>query len=149
MANLAEITLRKLTINDYDQMIGLWKKADLPYKPKGRDSREAIKRQIEADPELFLGAFHGERLVGTVIGSYDSRMKGWINRLAVDPEYRGKGIAQRLVTEMEQILKGKGVVVIAALIELPNPASINLFKKLGYTVHDNIVYVTKRESDEV
>jgi len=149
MANLAEITFRKLTINDYDQMIGLWKKADLPYKPKGRDSREAIKRQIEADPELFLGAFHGERLVGTVIGSYDSRMKGWINRLAVDPEYRGKGIAQRLVTEMEQILKGKGVVVIAALIELPNPASINLFKKLGYTVHDDIVYVTKRESDEV
>ena len=149
MTNLAEITFRKLTINDYDQMIGLWKKAGLPYKPKGRDSREAIKRQIEADPELFLGVFHGERLVGTVIGSYDSRMKGWINRLAVDPEYRGKGIAQRLVTEMEQILKSKGVVVIAALIELPNPASINLFKKLGYTVHDNIVYVTKRESDEV
>ena len=149
MANLAEITFRKLTINDYDQMIGLWKKAGLPYKPKGRDSREAIKRQIEADPELFLGAFHGERLVGTVIGSYDFRMKGWINRLAVDPEYRGKGIAQRLVTEMEQILKSKGAVVIAALIELPNPASINLFKKLGYTVHNNIVYVTKRESDEV
>ena len=149
MANLAEITLRKLAINDYDQMIRLWKKADLPYKPKGRDSREAIKRQIEACSELFLGAFQGERLVGTVIGSYDFRMKGWINRLAVDPEYRGKGIAQRLVTEMEQILKGKGVVVIAALIELPNPASINLFKKLGYTVHDDIVYVTKRESDEV
>ena len=149
MANLAEITFRKLTINDYDQMIGLWKKAGLPYKPKGRDSREAIKRQIKADPELFLGAFHGEKLIGTVIGSYDFRMKGWINRLAVDPEYRGKGIAQRLVTEMEQILKSKGVVVIAALIELPNPASINLFKKLGYTVHNNIVYVTKRESDEV
>jgi len=149
MANLAEITFRKLTINDYDQMIGLWKKAGLSYKPKGRDSREAIKRQIEADPKLFLGAFHGERLIGTVIGSYDFRMKGWINRLAVDPEYRGKGIAQRLVAEMEQILKSKGVVVIAALIELPNSASINLFKKLGYTIHDNIVYVTKRESDEV
>ena len=149
MANLAEITFRKLTINDYAQMIGLWKKTGLPYKPKGRDSREAIKKQIEADPELFLGAFHGERLIGTVIGSYDFRMKGWINRLAVDPEYRGKGIAQRLVTEMEQILKSKGAVVIAALIELPNPASINLFRKLGYTIHDNIVYVTKRESDEV
>ena len=144
-----EITFRKLTIEDYDQMISLWKRAGLPYKPKGRDSREAIKNQIEADPELFLGAFHREKLVGTVIGSYDFRMKGWINRLAVDPEYRGKGIAKRLVMEMEQILKSKGVVVIAALIELPNPASLNLFKKLGYTVHDNIVYVTKRKSVEV
>ena len=144
-----EITFRKLTIEDYDQMISLWEKVGLPYKPKGRDSREAIKNQIEADPELFLGAFHREKLVGTVIGSYDFRMKGWINRLAVDPEYRGKGIAKRLVMEMEQILKSKGVVVIAALIELPNSASLNLFKKLGYTVHDNIVYVTKRESVEV
>jgi len=149
MAVPTEITFRKLTIEDYDQMISLWERAGLPYKPKGRDSREAIKKQVEADPELFLGAFHREKLVGTVIGSYDFRMKGWINRLAVDPEYRGKGIAKRLVMEMEQILKSKGVVVIAALIELPNLASLNLFKKLGYTVHDNIVYVTKRESVEV
>ena len=149
MTDLAEITFRKLTINDYDKMIDLWKKVGLPYKPKGRDSREAIKKQIEDDSELFLGAFHGEKLVGTVIGSYDFRMKGWINRLAVDPEYRGKGIAKRLVTQMEQILKNKGAVVIAALIELPNPTSLSLFKKLGYMIHDNIVYVTKRESDEV
>ncbi|RLI17007.1 hypothetical protein DRO54_12165 [Candidatus Bathyarchaeota archaeon] len=88
-------------------------------------------------------------MIGTVIGSCDFRMKGWINRLAVDPTYRGRGIAKELVTRMEKTLKERGVVVIAALIELPNPASINLFKKLGYTVHDSIVYVTKRESDEV
>lgn len=149
MVTLAEITFRKLNPEDYDQIIGLWEEANLPYKPKGRDSREAIKRQMEADPELFLGAFHGERLVGTVIGSYDFRMKGWINRLAVHPAYRGIGIAKKLVAEMERILKGKGVLVIAALIEMPNPASLSLFKKLGYTVHNNIVYVTKRESSEV
>lgn len=149
MTGLADIAFRKLKIEDYDQMVNLWRRAGLSYKPKGRDSREAIKRQIEVDPELFLGAFHGEKLVGTVIGSYDFRMKGWINRLAVDPNYRGRGIAKKLVREMEQILKSKGVVVIAALIELPNPASLNLFKQLGYVIHDNIVYVTKRKSKEV
>jgi len=146
---LTEITIRRLTINDYDRIIELWKRASLPFKPKGRDSFEAVKKQMEAEPELFLGAFHGERLVGTVIGSYDFRMKGWINRLAVDPAYRRKGVAQKLIAEMEKILKSKGAAIIAALIELPNPASINLFKKLGYTVHHNIVYVTKRESNEV
>lgn len=149
MTNNEEITFRNLTIDDYDEIIDLWERAGLPYKPKGRDSREAIEKQMKIDPELFLGAFHKGRLIGIVIGSYDFRMKGWINRLAVDPNYRRRGIAQKLITKMEEILKSKGAAIIATLIELPNPASVNLFKKMGYTIHNDIIYVTKRESNEV
>jgi len=149
MMAMHDIEFRKLTIEDYEEIINLWKRAGLPYKPKGRDSKKAMEKQMETEPNFFLGAFHNGKLIGTVIGSCDFRMKGWINRLAVDPAYRGRGVAKELVTRMEKTLKERGAVVIAALIELPNPASINLFKKLGYTVHDSIVYVTKRESDEV
>ena len=149
MMAMHDVEFRKLTIKDYEEIINLWKRAGLPYKPKGRDSKEAMEKQMKTEPNFFLGAFHNGKLIGTVIGSCDFRMKGWINRLAVDPAYRGRGIAKELVTRMEKTLKERGAVVIAALIELPNPASINLFKKLGYTIHDSIVYVTKRESDEV
>ena len=149
MMAMHDVEFRKLTIEDYEEIINLWKRAGLPYKPKGRDSKKAMEKQMETEPNFFLGAFYNGKLIGTIIGSYDFRMKGWINRLAVDPAYRGRGIAKELVTRMEKTLKERGAVVIAALIELPNPASINLFKKLGYTVHDSIVYVTKRESDEV
>jgi ribosomal protein S18 acetylase RimI-like enzyme len=146
---MQNVEFRKLTIEDYEEIINLWKRAGLPYKPKGRDRKEAVKKQMESDPELFLGAFHEGKLVGTVIGSYDFRMKGWINRLAVDPAYRGRGIAKQLVTRMEEILTKRRAAILATLVELPNPASINLFRKLGYTVHDSIVYLTKRESNEV
>jgi len=149
MTVMHDVEFRNLTLEDYETIISLWKQAGLPYKPKGRDSKEAMNKQMKMEPSLFLGAFHKGKLIGTVIGSYDFRMKGWINRLAVDPAYRRKGIAKELVSRMEKKLKEKGAVVIAVLIELPNPASINLFKKLGYEIHDSIIYASKRESNEV
>ncbi|MFQ6073797.1 MAG: GNAT family N-acetyltransferase [Candidatus Bathyarchaeia archaeon] len=130
-------------------MIELWKRADLPFKPRGRDSRHMIERQMKAFPEFFIGAFHENELVGVVIGSYDGRMKGWINRLAVDPLYRRRGIAHKLICQVEQALEKRGAAIFCALIEAPNEESVRLFQKMGYVAHKEILYLTKRKSQEV
>ena len=140
--------IRKLTISDYDEMIELWERSSLPFKPKGRDSRQAITLQMNKNPDLFLGAFEGRVLVGTVVGSYDGR-KGWINRLAVDPEHRRQGIAQHLIARVEGALREKGARIICALVEESNLESISLFEKLGYVTDRGILYLSKRESEDV
>jgi ribosomal protein S18 acetylase RimI-like enzyme len=140
--------IRTLTINDYEDMVKLWSRAKLPFKPKGRDSKEAIAAQMKANPEFFLGAFDGGRLIGTVIVSCDMR-KGWINRLAVDPEYRLRGVAKALIIESEKILQKHGIRIVCALIEDYNIASKRLLKKLGYVEHRDIIYFSKRENEEV
>jgi len=139
---------KQLTINDYDEMIKLWSRAGLPFKPKGRDSREAIEKQMKENPEFFVGVFEDNNLIGVVIVSCDTR-KGWINRLAVDPEYRGRGIATALIRESEKILRRRGVQIFCALIEDYNTASRELFKKCGYTEHRDIIYFSKRDSSDV
>lgn len=141
--------IRTLKIEDYGAIIGLWKRAGLPFKPKGRDSKQMMKEQMKVFPELFIGAFHERKLVGVVIGSYEGRMKGWINRLAVDPEHRRKGVAQQLMRQVEKALVKRGVAVFCALIETPNKESLSLFQKMGYTVHREILYVSKRKSQEI
>jgi ribosomal protein S18 acetylase RimI-like enzyme len=138
-----------LTIKDYDAILQVWEHAGLPFKSKGRDSKEVMAKQMQEFPDFFLGAFDGNRLVGVVIGSYESRMKGWINRLAVDPEYQRQGIAQKLVTKMEEALKKRGAKIFCALIEMPNEESVEVFRKLGYAMHRDILYATKRESQEM
>jgi ribosomal protein S18 acetylase RimI-like enzyme len=140
--------IRHLTINDYEDMVKLWSRAKLPFKPHGRDSKEAIAAQMKANPDFFLGAFEGNRLIGTVIISCDMR-KGWINRLAVDPEYRLHGVAKALIAESEKILRKYGIRIVCALIEDYNVASKRLFKKLGYVEHRDIIYFSKRENEEV
>ncbi|MEM3622234.1 MAG: GNAT family N-acetyltransferase [Candidatus Bathyarchaeia archaeon] len=140
--------IRNLTINNYEDMVKLWSRAKLPFKPNGRDSKEAIETQMKENPEFFLGAFEGSRLIGVVILSCDMR-KGWINRLAVDPEYRRRGVAQVLIAESEKILRKHGIRIFCALIEDYNVASKKLFKKMGYVEHRDIIYFSKRENEEV
>ncbi|MEM3356249.1 MAG: GNAT family N-acetyltransferase [Candidatus Bathyarchaeia archaeon] len=140
--------IRKLTINDYEKIVRLWSRAGLPFKPTGRDSKEAIAAQMNANPEYFLGAFEDDRLIGTAIISCDMR-KGWINRLAVDPDYRRRGVAKALIAECEKILRKQGVRIFCALVEDYNKASKELFKKCGFVEHRDIIYFSKRDSEEV
>lgn len=141
------VIIRNLTIGDYENLILLWERSGLPFKPRGRDSREALKAEMENSPNLHLGAFQGEDLVGSLIASFDGR-KGWINRLAVAPEYRERGIANLLVQSAEQALETKGARVIGALILNTNVPSLKFFEKMGYQTDEDIVYVSKRDNTE-
>ena len=139
--------IRPLVQEDYDDMVTLWEESDLSYRPKGRDSKELLQKQIEENPDLYLGAFINDKLIGCILATFDGR-KGWINRLAVSPEYRKRGIGQQLIDAAEKALKKRGATVIGVLIFDTNTASLNLFEKMGYTIHDNIQYVSKRDSEE-
>lgn len=140
--------IRRLTINDYKEMVRLWLTAKLSFKPKGRDSREAIAVEMKANPDFFLGAFEDNHLVGTVIISCDVR-KGWINRLAVDPDHRHRGIAKALIVESERTLRKHDIRIFCVLIEDYNAISKELFKECGYVEHHDITYFSKRDSDEI
>jgi len=86
------------------------------------------------------------KLVGVVLATHDGR-KGWINRLAVLPDFRRSGAGAKLVEAAERSLYGIGLTVVAALIEHQNEASLGLFKSKGYHVHD-VYYVSKRETPD-
>jgi ribosomal protein S18 acetylase RimI-like enzyme len=126
--------IRRLRLADYDAMILLFRLCGLNPRTKGRESRPAIAAQLRATRNRYLGAFEGARLVGTVFGTHDSR-KGWINRLAVHPEYRRSQVASRLVRLCERGLREQGIQIFAALIEPENSASEAIFRGLGYEIH--------------
>jgi ribosomal protein S18 acetylase RimI-like enzyme len=140
--------IRELTIADYDRITWIWKEAGLPYRPEGRDSQKEMAEQMQRFPDLFIGAFEDSELVGLCIGTDEGR-KGWINRLAVHPKHRRKGIGTMLLQEMERILRKRGLNVLSALIEDWNTSSLAFFEKCGYEIHKDIVYVSKRESERV
>jgi ribosomal protein S18 acetylase RimI-like enzyme len=147
MAVDAMIEIRLLSPDYYDHLVSLWEKAGLSYRPKGRDSKEEIARQMEEDPDFFLGAFVDGEMVGCIIATFDGR-KGWINRLAVLPEHRRQGIAQMLITGAEDALRKRGAEVIGILIYEDNIASLNLFQRMGYLIGEDLVYLSKRDRRE-
>ena len=135
--------IRDLASEDYDGLIALWEEAGLSCRVLGRDARERIAREIEGTCSVFLGAEEEGRLIGAVLGTHDGR-KGWINRLAVLPEHRGRGTGRALVAEVEQRLLEVGIEIVTCLIEDWNEGSMAFFERIGYVPHRDIVYYSKR-----
>jgi len=140
--------IRSFTLDDYEQIIPLWKICKLPYKPKGRDSKERIEKELAKGIARFLIAEKEGRILGSVLATHDGR-KGWINRLAVLPEHRKQGIAEALVKEAENRLYAEGIEIIACLIEDDNPSSLEVFKHFGYREFPGMHYLTKRRYPDV
>ncbi len=139
--------LRALEIKDYDAVMQLWRRAGLPSRLRGRDSREAFARQLKSGIQTVLGLEQDGQIIGVIVVTHDGR-KGWINRLAVDPGHRRQGHARRLIAAAEEVLKAQGIHVIAALITKQNAASLALFQGEGYRLADDIYYLSKRDSAE-
>ncbi len=144
-----QITVRMLTLDDYDRWMSVWDRAGLhSVRPKGRDSRQAFAQQLGTGTHVMIGLEVADELVGVVLATHDGR-KGWINRLAVLPEHRRRGYGRRLLAEAESVLLEKGMRVIAALIEPANETSLALFSKLGYVEQPGgMHYVSKRDSED-
>ena len=141
------IRIRPMRRSDYDAMITLFRVCGMNPKTKGRDSLRSFTAQLRRNADSYLGAFDGDRLVGTVLGTHDTR-KGWINRLAVDPRYRRRTIAARLVRRCELVLRKKGFEMFAALIEPENEASAAFFRSQGYDILP-IIYARKKRRESV
>lgn len=146
-AGKPDITVRDLRLEDYDAVLKLWTAAGLPFRPQGRDRRERVAAELEAGTAIFLVAEAEGRLAGVILGTHDGR-KGWINRLAVAPEFRRRGIARLLVREVEARLEALGLEIIAALVETPNQASLHFFRAIGYVHDPEIEYFSRRRSPD-
>ncbi len=145
--NTEKVKIRPYTPDDYPAVTALWQEASLPYKPRGRDRAEKIAAEIQKDTAIFLVAESDGRIIGSVFGTHDGR-KGWINRLAVAPTHRRQGIAAKLVRAVEKRLEALGIEIVACLIEEWNHLSMEVFQRLGYQPHRDIIYFTKRKSPE-
>jgi ribosomal protein S18 acetylase RimI-like enzyme len=138
--------IRKLAPDHYAALLKLWERSGLSHRPKGRDARETVIREMDRDSGVFLGAFESTRLIGSILVTEDGR-RGWINRLAVDPAWRRQGLAKRLIAEAEERLRKRGLKIIAVLIEEENENSLDIFQACGYVLDRSICYLSKREGE--
>lgn len=129
---------------DYDAVVTLWQAAGLEYLPRGRDQRERIDRELERPENAFLVGEIDGQIVASVFGTHDGR-KGWINRLAVHPDFQHRGLAVQLVQAAETALEAQGIEIIGCLIEADNFASKQFFRKIGYNPKPDIHYFSKRK----
>jgi ribosomal protein S18 acetylase RimI-like enzyme len=100
------IAVRAYRVEDEEAVVALW--ADVfGYEQARNNPLLDVRRKRDAQPEFFLLAEEGGRVVGTVMGGYDGH-RGWAHRLAVAPAQRRRGIGEALMRRLEAELDVAG-----------------------------------------
>ena len=134
------MVIRPFADSDTEAVVALWEHAGLT-RP-WNDPRKDIARKRSVQSELFLVAVDGSQLVATVMAGYDGH-RGWVNYLAVDPDYRHRGIGRRLMDKVERGLASLGCPKINLQVRVENDDALAFYERLGFT-RDAVVMLGKR-----
>ena len=144
------ITIRLVTICDYEKMFALWNSTEQSKRALNSvdDSREGIDRFIKRNPSTCFGAFSGEQLIGIILTGHDGR-RAIIHHLCVHPDFRRQGIAGRLVECAEKAIKAEGINKMFGLVFKDNETANAFWEKQGYSLRTNLNYRNKSLNDQI
>ena len=132
--------IRPFHLDDEKAVIELWQRCDLvrPWNNPHKD----IQRKLRVNPEWFLVGILDGKIIASVMAGYEGH-RGWLNYLAVAPEFQRRGFAQAIVTEAEKILRAVGCPKINLQVRTTNTGVIGFYRSAGYEV-DDVVSMGKR-----
>ena len=125
---------------DEREVIALWRRCNL--LSPANNPWEDIARKCRVNPELFFVGQLNRVLVATCMAGYDGH-RGWINYLAVDPDYQRQGLASQIMTHAEDVLKTRGCPKINLQIRSSNTQVIAFYENLGFST-DPVISMGKR-----
>ena len=94
-------------------------------------SEKSIISELNNPLSLWIVAVENDRVVGYV-GSQSVMGEADMMNLAVNPEYRRKGIAEHLVSELITRLCSANVACLTLEVRQSNLAAIALYEKMGF-----------------
>lgn len=136
------MTIRTMTIEDYEKAYDLWINTTGMGLNTTDDSREGIARYLLRNPNTCFVAEDNGELVGVIISGHDGR-RGFIYHTAVKEEYRGQGIGKKLVDSALTALETEGIHKVALVVFEKNVSGNIFWEKAGFTVRDDLIYRNK------
>jgi GNAT superfamily N-acetyltransferase len=112
-------------------------------------NEQVFSADIDAN-QLWIAEPHEGALAGVAAITTDQSPEyadvGWdiheaaivVHRLAVDPAFRGAGIAAALMQQAETVARDRGITILRIDTGMQNAATQRLFQKLGYSLAGEI-----------
>lgn len=136
------ISIRVMTIDDYDGVYSLWMHTPGMGLSSLDDSRDGVERYLRRNPTTCFVAQENEKIVGGIMAGHDGR-RGFIYHTAVLPEYRRRGIAGQLAQRAMQALDAEGIRKVALVAFGRNALGNAFWEAQGFSVREDLVYRNK------
>ena len=130
------LSVRMYRAADHDAIVRLWDRVfadDPPWNAPADLIR--IKRGVQ--PELFFVCELDGAVVGTAVAGFDG-VRGWVHKVAADPDQRRSGIASHLMAVVEDGLRSAGCPKLNLQVRAGNDAAVAFYKAAGYAIEDRV-----------
>ena len=145
---MISVTVRLMTISDYDDVYALWLSCVGMGLNDIDDSKVGIDKFLQRNPNTCFVATQDEQILGVILSGQDGR-RAYIYHLAVAPTHRRQGIAERLVDEVMRVLDEIGISKAALVVFDKNQIGNDFWESQGFSVRRDLVYRNKSLRDLV
>lgn len=136
------VTIRVMTIEDYEGVYELWFNTPGMGINKTDDSKKGIDKYLKRNPTTSFVAVADRKIIGAILSGHDGR-RGFIQHIAVLTEYRNQGIATKLVENAISALDKEGINKVALVAFKKNQIGNSFWENKGFTVRDDLLYRNK------
>jgi len=131
--------IRKMTMDDYEEVYALWKRIHGFGIRSIDDSKEGIERFIKRNPTTSIVAEEDGKIVGSILCGHDGR-RGCFYHVCVDEAYRMRGIGKAMVVEAMEMLKAEDINKVSLIAFTKNDVGNAFWKEMGWTKREDLNY---------
>lgn len=136
------MTIREMTIEDYDDVYRLWRNTQGMGLNTTDDSRAGIETYLRRNPNTCFVSLEEDEIIGAILSGHDGR-RGFIYHLSVSVKHRGKKIGSELVVKAMDALEKEGIHKVALVVFEKNEGGNVFWEKLGFTSREDLIYRNK------
>ena len=133
------MTIRTMTIEDYDGVYALWMSIKGFAIRSVDDSREGVSIFLKRNPTTSVVAEENGKIVGAILCGHDGR-RGCMYHVCVAEEYRMHGIGRQMVVMAMEALKKERINKVSLIAFTKNDIGNAFLKKIGWTKREDLNY---------
>ncbi|MBY0758312.1 MULTISPECIES: GNAT family N-acetyltransferase [Sellimonas] len=133
------MTIRVMTIEDYDQVYALWKSIHGFGIRSIDDSRDGVERFLKRNPTTSVVAEADGKIVGCILCGHDGR-RGCFYHVCVEEAYRKHGIGKQMVAVSMHALREEGINKVSLIAFTENDIGNAFWNKIGWTKREDLNY---------
>lgn len=133
------MTVRTMTIYDYEEVYALW----MTIKGFGirsiDDSKEGVERFLKRNPTTSVVAKEDGKIVGSILCGHDGR-RGCLYHVCVHEDYRRHGIGKEMVVYAMEKLKEEEISKVSLIAFTENDIGNAFWNTIGWTERLDLNY---------
>lgn len=133
------VIIRRMTMEDFDEVHALWMEIHGFGIRSIDDSREGVERFIRRNPTTSMVAMADGRIIGAILGGHDGR-RGCLYHVCVQEAYRNQGIGQKMVKDCLAALAEEKINKVNLIAFQKNQVGNRFWKGLGWTFREDVNY---------